>query len=69
MSDPLIASFSAGSTSSSVSFPVILDNLVESNETFDLLLTVPQSQSIRTGNPSIATAIIIDSTGNMSVGL
>lgn len=67
MSDPLTAVFNAESTSSSVTFPVVLDNLVESNETFDLVLTVPPTTSISTGSPRIARAIIIDSTGNMSI--
>ena len=69
MSDTLTAVFDAESTSSSVSFPVLLDDLVESNETFDLQLFVPQTQSIRTGSPSIARAIIIDSTGITSIEL
>lgn len=69
MSDTLIATFTAGSTTSSVSFPVVLDNVTESDETFDVILTVPQTRSIRTGSPSTATAIIIDSTGILIVKL
>ena len=65
MSDPLIATFTAGSETSSVLFPVVLDNIVESNETFDVRLTVPPGlgASIRTGSPNFAIATIIDSTG------
>ena len=70
MSRPLIATFTAGSVTSSVSFPVVLDNIVEpTNETFNVALTVPPTPSIRAGNRRVATVTIIDSTGIMIVGL
>ena len=63
----MTATFNAESTMSSVTFPVVLDNIVESNETFGVSLRVPSnlSPSITSSSPSIATAIIIDSTGNV----
>lgn len=69
MSDVLIATFTANSTTSSVSFPVLLDNVVEGNETFEVVLRVPTnlSPSIVTGRPSSAMVIIIDSTGIMNI--
>ena len=68
VSDPLTATFTAGSTTSSVSFPIVLDNVVEPSETFDVSLMVPLnlSPSIR-ANPRNARATITDSTGTMNV--
>ena len=45
VSNPLIASFAAGSSTSSVAFPVILDNVSERNEMFLMILSVPEAFS------------------------
>lgn len=67
MSNPLTASFAAGSSTSSVAFPVILDDVTERNEMFLMSLSVPAAFSsfLRVSSPSSATATIIDSTGNV----
>lgn len=70
MSDSLTATFTAGSDTTSVSFPVVLDNIVEPmNETFDMFLTELPGQSIRIGNLRNARAFIIDSTGIITIVL
>ena len=69
VSDPMTATFTAGSTTSSVSFPIVLDNLVEPSETFDVSLMVPSSlrPSITAGSPQSAVVTITDSTGTVDV--
>ena len=54
---------------SSVSVPVIDDDIVEENETFDVILNIPSSVSrgITLGGRSSATIIITDSTGKYIV--
>ena len=61
----------ANSTTASVSFPVVLDDIEETNETFDVSLMVPSSlaPSIQAGSPRFARATIIDSTGIVNVNL
>ena len=50
---------------SSVSVPVIDDDIVEENETFNVILNIPSSVSreITLGGRTSATIIITDSTG------
>ena len=50
---------------SSVSVPVIDDNIVEGNETFSVMLNIPSSviKGIIAGGRNSATVIIADSTG------
>ena len=69
MSEPLIATFMANSTNASVSFPIVLDDIEEPDETFDVLLMVPSSltPSIKAGSPRLATATITDSTGIVNI--
>ena len=52
-------------TMSSVSVPVIADNVVEENEKFNVILSIPSSVSrgIALGGRTSATIIITDSTG------
>ena len=71
VSNPLTASFAAGSSTSSVAFPVILDNVSERNEMFLMSLSVPEAFSsfLRVSSPSSATGIIIDSTGNVFINV
>ena len=51
---------------SSVSVPVINDNIVEGEEEFDLALTVPSAlgPAITAGGRNTAVGVITDSTGN-----
>ena len=51
---------------SSVSVPVIDDNVVEENEIFIVILNIPSlvSRGITVGVKDSAVAIITDSTGN-----
>ena len=69
MSEPLIATFMANSTIASVSFPIVLDDIEEPDETFDVSLMVPSrlAPSIQAGSPRLATATITDSTGIVNV--
>ena len=48
---------------SNVSVPVIVDNIAEEHEEFDLMLTVPSSlgPAITAGSRDTATGVIIDS--------
>lgn len=60
---PLTATFASGAVVSRVSVPVFADSQIESNEQFDLMLTIPSS--LREGLITMATGIIIDSTGTL----
>ena len=52
-------------TMSSVSIPVIADNVIEESEIFNVILSIPSSVSrgIMLGGRTSATIIITDSTG------
>lgn len=60
--DTQSATFPAGSTTSSVTIPVFLDNFLEGNETFDLSLSVRVPRVSASSSRGTATGIIIDST-------
>ena len=64
----MTATFTAGSTTSSVSFPIVLDNIVEPSETFAISLEVPSNlrPSITAGSPQDAVVTITDSTGTVN---
>jgi len=62
-STPITATFTAGTTSTTIDVPVTSDNATEDSETFDLLLTIPPSlSSIVLGDISTAIGNITDST-------
>ena len=62
-----IATISAGSTIGAVNIPVVNDNIVEGNETFNMSLTVPPSLGPRIKADVItsATATIIDTSSEL----
>jgi len=64
-STPLLTTFSIGTNTTNISIPIIEDNVIETNEEFDLMFTIPLSISdvINAGTEMIATGVIIDSTG------
>ena len=61
----LTATIPAGATTTTVRVPVMSDNIVEGDEMFSMSLTVPSSLGPRivAGSVTIATGIIVDSTG------
>ena len=61
---PLTATFASGMTMSSVSVPVIRDDIVEGVEQFAALLMIPPSvgRGITATSGNAAIGIIIDST-------
>ena len=63
-STPLTATFTAGSTSTTVNVPVIKDDIAEQIETFDLIFIIPPSLKDRVISGTIITAVgnITDST-------
>jgi len=62
---PLSATFSIGIIMTSVTIPIIEDSVIETDEEFDLIFTIPLSISdvVIFGTEMIATGVIIDSTG------
>ena len=64
-STPLLATFSAGNNKTEISITINEDSVIETDEKFDLVFTIPFSISdvIIAGTEMIATGIIIDSTG------
>ena len=64
ISTPITATFPAGVNSTTVVVPVIIDNVVEENETLQLeiFLPAPVKFAVELGNPTKATAIITDSS-------
>lgn len=60
----LTATFNAGFRTSTVNVPVMMDNIVEGQETFDLTV-MSDIPRITTGPRSTATGVIIDSTGQL----
>ena len=63
-SNPINATFSAGSTSAMVNVPVTMDGIVERTETFGLSFTIPSSLhgQVMEGAITTAVAIITDDT-------
>jgi len=64
-SNPFIATFTAGTTSTTVNVSVTNDNIAEKSETFDLSLDISQSLSGRVISGTITKAVgnITDDTG------
>ena len=64
ISTPITATFPAGVNSTTVDVPVIIDNVVEENETLQLeiFLPAPVKFAVQLGNPAKAIAIITDSS-------
>ena len=67
-SNPIMATFTAGSTSAMVNVPVTVDGIVETVETFDLSFTIPSSLQgqVMQGDRATAVAIITDDTSKKS---
>ena len=63
-SAPLTATFTAGSTSTTVNVPVINDNIAEELEKFDLSFTIPSSLESQVISGAITKAVgnITDNT-------
>ena len=59
------ATVTAGASSSTINITVINDNTVEGDEMFTMTLNVPTLPGITTGNITIATATITDSTSRL----
>jgi len=64
-STSLLATFSVGTNKTEISIPISEDSVIEKDEEFDLIFTIPLSISdvIIAGTEMIATGVIIDSTG------
>ena len=67
-SNPIMATFTAGSTSAMVNVPVTVDGIVETVETFDLSFTIPSSLQgqVMPGAIVTAFAVITDDTSKKS---
>ena len=63
-STPITATFTIGSTSTTVNVPVIKDDIVEESETFNLAFTIPSSlkDQVKLGDVTDAVGTIIDNT-------
>ena len=63
-STPINATFTIGSTSTTVNVPVIKDNIVEELETFNITIVIPSSlkDQVILGNITNAVGNIIDNT-------
>jgi len=64
-STPLLTTFSIGTNTTNISIPIIEDHIIETDEEFDLMFTIPLSirDVIKSGTQMIATGVINDSTG------
>ena len=63
-STPITTIFTPETNSTTISIPVIKDDIVEGTETFNINIMVPSSESdIVLGKQSIAIVHIYDSTG------
>ena len=62
-----MATFTAGTTSTTVNVPLINDSIAEGPETFDLTITIPPSLSgqVELGTITEAVGYIIDDTSKM----
>ena len=67
ISGPISATFAAGDTVTSIRIPVIEDDIVEGDETFDLNLIIPISltNEISLGKTATAIGRITDTTGKL----
>jgi len=67
-STPITATFTAGTTSTTVNVPVNNDNIVEKSEMFDLNFIIPSSLSGRVMSGTITKAVgnITDDTGKIT---
>ena len=63
-STPIIVTFAANTTSTTINVPVTKDNIAEESETFDLTLIIPPSLSgqVVPGNITKAVGVITDDT-------
>ena len=63
-SAPITATFTVGSTNTTINVPVTRDDILEERETFNLNFSIPSSLSgqVVPGNITTATGIIIDDT-------
>ena len=59
------AIITAGASRSTINITVINDSIVEGDEMFTMTLNVPTSPGITTGNITMATVTIIDSTSRL----
>jgi len=68
-STPINATFSAGTTSTTVNVPVTNDSIAEKSETFDLDFIIPSSLSGRVIPGTITEAVgnITDDTGKLRI--
>ena len=66
-SNPIMATFTAGSASAMVNVPVTVDGIVERPETFDLRFTILSSLQIMPGVNTTAVGIILDDTSKKSL--
>ena len=66
-STPIIATFAAGSTSTTINVPVTVDSIAEPVETFDLSFTISSSLSGQVGQGRITDAVgaILDATSKI----
>ena len=63
-STPITATFTAGTTRTTIDVPVIIDTFNEDSETFDLTLTIPPSLNyVIPGDITRAVGNIADTTG------
>ena len=67
-SAPITATFTAGSISAMVIVPVIMDDIVEESESFNLKFTISPSVNIQviSGNITEATGLITDDTSKIA---
>jgi len=68
-STPITATFTAGTTSTTIDIPVTMDDIAEGSETFTLRFSIPQSLNSLLVPGEIATTIatIIDFSGQYSI--
>ena len=69
VSNPINATFTAGTVDAMVNISVINDNIAEISETFNLAFTIPSSLSgkVISGSITTATGIITDETGKIAI--
>ena len=59
---PLIATFNAGDTTTTVLIPIVNDNIEEEDEELNLTITISPLTDVKLGTLVNANAIIIDSS-------
>ena len=66
-STPITATFTAGTTSTTIDIPVTMDDIAEHSETFNLGLTIPPTLSdVVLGGTHTAVGNITDATSKMN---